>query len=86
MTPAAMIANATNAAELEAAYQAEAEATAAQHNYDTATLHFQYSRYQFGSLANNWEGPEMRRKYWRAWLIAVERKAAAGRDVLQAAE
>lgn len=64
------------AAELEVQYQAEAEATAAQHGYDTHALHFQYSRYQFGSLANNWEAADMRRKYWRAYLLACDRKRA----------
>lgn len=71
---------------LEAAYHAEAEATAAQHNYDATALRFHYGRYQFGSLSNNWEAPDMRRKFWRAWIIAVERDAAAERDILQAAE
>ncbi len=61
-------------AELEAQYQAEAEETAAKHGYDTHALHFQFTRYQFGSLANNWEAPDMRRKYKRAYWIAVERE------------
>lgn len=74
------------AADIEAAWQAEAEATAAQFNYDATALRFQYGRYQYGSLANNWEAPAERRKFWRAWVIAVERDAAASRDVLQAAE
>lgn len=64
--------------EREAAYQAEAEATAAQHGYDTHALDFQYRRYQFGSLANNWEAADMRRKYWRALQLAQDRKRAGG--------
>jgi len=64
--------------ERDAAYQAEAEQVARLHKYDTHILRFHYTRYQFGSLANNWEAADMRRRYWNALQLAEERKRAGG--------
>jgi hypothetical protein len=69
---------------LELEYQVEAEAVARQHGYDTHVLGYLHSRYQFGSLANNWDAADMRRVYWRAYWIAAERKRAADEQPIAA--
>lgn len=66
----------TTADEIQARWDAEAEATAEQHGWDTHVLRFHYTRYQFGSLANNWEARDMRRKYWNALQLAEARKSS----------
>lgn len=58
------------------AYQ-EAKATAEQHGWDTHALRYHYTKYQFGSLANNHEAAGERRRFWRALQLAEQRKAAA---------
>ena len=57
----------------DAPYQGEAAALARIQGYDIGLLQFHYARYQFGSLANNWEAPKMSRLYWDALQIARER-------------
>ena len=66
-----------------AALEAEADAAARRHDFDVSALSFQFSRYQFGSLADTDDASRQRRVYRRAIEIACAR---ASEGDLEAAE
>ena len=71
-------------AEVErAALEADADAAARRHGFNVSALSFQFSRYQFGSLADTDDAPHLRRVYRRAVEIACAR---ASEPDLEAAE
>jgi hypothetical protein len=65
----------------DADFEHFAQESAKRHGYDTAALGFQLGRFQFGSLSHNWEAADMRRLYYRALTIAMERKDVRGEVV-----
>lgn len=64
------------------ALEAKAQEVAKLSGFNTGRLRFQCARYQFGSLADTRDAPEMRALYARAIVIATEHYGAQ----LQAAE
>lgn len=66
-----------------AALEQQAEAAAQRHGHSVSALSFQYTRYQFGSLADTDGAPQQRRIYRRAIEIACAR---ASEPSLAAAE
>lgn len=55
----------------------QAQTFAASHNFCIETLSFEYGRYQFGSLAECWNGKIERAIRFRALCIAREREITA---------
>ena len=66
-----------------AALEADAEAAARRHAFNASALSFQFSRYQFGTLADTDDAPRQRRIYRRAIEIACARASEPGLETAE---